>query len=200
MKEEKSVLPVAHVPSSMSMLASSQQPQKAAIVTSWSTWRDWAPRKCSHLQKVTLWVASGDGAGSRLWPSCLAPGYDDHGGKGALFPECSFAQFREAPWAERWDKSDCTREQTLWLCSSLPLAVQGARPGSALFPSASDHGSWAHTSFRARLMQAPAWNHCICLNIFLILISFWTNESGPLCPSWSLGCLLINLCRTRGGR
>ena len=46
----------------------------------------------------------------------------------------------------------------------------------------------------------PARNHCICLNIFLILISFWTNESSPLHPSWSLGCLLINLRRARSWR
>ena len=40
-----------------------------------------------------------------------------------------------------------------------PLAVQGTRPGSPpaslLFPSASYHGSWAHTSFRVRPMYLP---------------------------------------------
>lgn len=46
----------------------------------------------------------------------------------------------------------------------------------------------------------PALNRCICLKIFWILMLFCTNESSPLGPSWSLGCLLINWYRALGGR
>lgn len=109
---------------------------------------------------------------------------------------------REAREQRAQDDRPCPRQR----CFAALFPRGTLRASQALLPhllcslSSLYHSSFVHSSFRAIPTSVPSPNHCICLNILGILMSFRTNELGPPGPNWSLGCLLINWYKALGER
>lgn len=136
-------------------------------------------------------------------PLQLTRHYSDPWRKGIIFPGFFAGQSREGG-IRLHKRTDSAQVRAALL---LPSHWASLRPGLVLLPphqhcslSASHHSSFARTSFRAIPTQAPSLNHCICFTSFWILMSFCTNESSLLGPSWSIEDRLINWCRAFGGR